>query len=63
MTLLNILVVSSSVRMSVAEHVDLGRRVGNGSLGIVRVWWDGDSAVRATLEAWVVESLAPVKKL
>ena len=61
MTLLNILVVSSSVRMSVAEGVDLGKRVGNGSVGIIKVWWDGDMEVRARLEAWAVESLAPVK--
>lgn len=63
MTLLNVLIVTSPVRMSVAEEVDLGRRVGNGSLGIVRVSWDGDMEVRARLEAWAVESLAPVKKL
>ena len=63
MTLLNVLIVTSPVRMIVAEGVDLGRRVGNGTVGIIRVWRDGDMEVRARLEAWAVESLAPVKSL
>ena len=63
MTLLNVLIVTSPVRMIVAEEVDLGRRVGNGSVGIIKVWWDGDMEVRARLEACAVENLAPVKSL
>jgi hypothetical protein len=56
MTLLNIL-IKTSTRMSVVEQVVLGRRVGNGSLGIVRVWWEGGMEARARLEAWASDGL------